>query len=277
MAEILTGSLADLLEWNGTAWNYLAGSQTANTAGSYPAQPGTGNSSTYPGSRSQATMWLDGAGDLWLFGGFGYGSASATAGSLNDLWKYTMNTGVWTWIGGSNNINQNGNYTAIPISTPGNNPPVNTPIEPPVNPPQDLPPTNSPVTPPTDVPSTNQVNVPTAALSRDAQIAIGVVVPGVAIGAGLLVLLLLLKKRKKHKAKKSSTTTLVPLSDFKPDPRYGAVDTTANAYSHMEGLAVGSYIDLPASENNRLIPYASVTLEKEIGEGSFGKGTYPRP
>jgi hypothetical protein len=40
-----------------------------------------------PGSREDGVGWADASGNLWLFGGFGYGVTGP--GYLNDLWKYT--------------------------------------------------------------------------------------------------------------------------------------------------------------------------------------------
>ena len=62
-------------------------------------------SSTRPGAREGAASWIDSFGNLWMYGGFGYGSASAR-GLLNDLWEYSPNAvagapGTWTWAGGS--------------------------------------------------------------------------------------------------------------------------------------------------------------------------------
>ena len=51
------------------------------------------------GARELATASVDASGATWLFGGFGYDSASHT-GYLNDLWKYTG--GQWTWVSGAN-------------------------------------------------------------------------------------------------------------------------------------------------------------------------------
>lgn len=40
-----------------------------------------------PGAREGAAAWTDNSGNLWLFGGYGYG-ADLFAGHLNDLWVY---------------------------------------------------------------------------------------------------------------------------------------------------------------------------------------------
>ncbi len=40
-----------------------------------------------PGARYYSISWIDGYGNLWLFGGLGY-DASGSLGFLNDLWKF---------------------------------------------------------------------------------------------------------------------------------------------------------------------------------------------
>ena len=34
-------------------------------------------------------------------------------GHLNDLWRYDIGTGQWTWVGGSNNVDQSGVYVDV--------------------------------------------------------------------------------------------------------------------------------------------------------------------
>jgi len=72
-------------------WTWIKGSNTGSQNGVY------GNElrpyETYyiwtPGGRSNATHWVDGLGQLWLFGGEGYDSTSTTGnGYLNDMWRY---------------------------------------------------------------------------------------------------------------------------------------------------------------------------------------------
>jgi Galactose oxidase, central domain len=72
-------------------WTWIKGSNTGSQNGIY------GNLTrpylTYyiwtPGGRSNATHWVDGQGQLWLFGGEGYDSTSTTGnGYLDDLWRY---------------------------------------------------------------------------------------------------------------------------------------------------------------------------------------------
>ncbi len=97
-------------------WTHVSGG--ANLNGAYGTQnvPSINN---FPGSRWGATGRIDGSGKVWLFGGYGYDSASATPGLLNDLWNYDISTGQWTWVSGSKTANQSGNYGTlnVPLGT----------------------------------------------------------------------------------------------------------------------------------------------------------------
>ncbi len=110
-----TGGLNDLWKFNGTNWIWVAGSKTANQAGTYGAVTGTTGT---PGSRDGSVSWTDSSGNLWLFGGIGYDS-TGTTGGLNDLWKF--NGTNWIWVAGSKTANQAGTYGAVTgtTGTPG--------------------------------------------------------------------------------------------------------------------------------------------------------------
>jgi Galactose oxidase, central domain len=87
-------------------WTQVAGSTTPDQKGTY-----TGAAATLiPGSRVNPVTWVDGSGNFWLFGGYGF-DGSGTIGYLNDLWKYTPG-GNWTWVSGgtTNAANQLGVY-----------------------------------------------------------------------------------------------------------------------------------------------------------------------
>ena len=56
---------------------------------------GTATATNDPGGRSAAVGWIDSSDNLWLSGGY------AAGGSLNDLWKYDLVSGEWTWVNGS--------------------------------------------------------------------------------------------------------------------------------------------------------------------------------
>ena len=88
-------------------WTWMSGSDTTNRTGIYGTK-GVPDVANMPGARSNSISWTDGAGNLWLFGGHGYGSTYY--GYLNDLWRYDPSTNVWTWMSGSNTANQVGVY-----------------------------------------------------------------------------------------------------------------------------------------------------------------------
>jgi N-acetylneuraminic acid mutarotase len=101
-------------------WTWINGSDLGEQSGVYGAlgAPSAGN---HPGSRYGSTTWKDSHGNLWLFGG-GAIDTSGKSGVLNDLWKYDPLTNQWTWIAGSNTVNQPGVYGALGISADGNVP-----------------------------------------------------------------------------------------------------------------------------------------------------------
>ena len=92
-------------------WTWMNGSSTPNQLGVYGTK-GTAAPGNVPGSRDGAVSWTDTGGNLWLFGGFGYDSIPPTIslGRLNDLWKYNIGIGQWTWVSGANTQNQTGVY-----------------------------------------------------------------------------------------------------------------------------------------------------------------------
>jgi Kelch motif len=96
-------------------WTWMSGSNIIDQKGTYGATVGTPGG--VPGARDSAVSWIDGSGNLWLFGGFGYDSAGSFD-YLNDLWKFDPANSTWTWMSGSNIIDQNGTYGAT-VGTPG--------------------------------------------------------------------------------------------------------------------------------------------------------------
>ncbi len=83
------------------------------------ATPGGGVGT--PAGRSFAASWLDATGDLWLFGGQGR-DADGAVGALNDLWKFSVSTGQWTRIAGSDQVNTPGVYGTQAAPSPANIP-----------------------------------------------------------------------------------------------------------------------------------------------------------
>jgi hypothetical protein len=100
-------------------WTWMSGANMVNQAGVYGIQ-GTSDPANMPGARRSSISWIDGAGNLWLYGGYGLDSAG-DEGWLNDLWRYDAN-GEWTWMSGSNTRNQAGTYGAKGTPDPANVP-----------------------------------------------------------------------------------------------------------------------------------------------------------
>jgi hypothetical protein len=87
---------------NSGQWTWMSGSNSQDVRGVYGSK-GIASSSNVPGARSRAVSWTDNAGNLWLFGGNGFDSGNG--GNLNDLWKYSPSTNMWTWVSGSQTAN----------------------------------------------------------------------------------------------------------------------------------------------------------------------------
>ncbi|MGO9593674.1 MAG: kelch repeat-containing protein [Steroidobacteraceae bacterium] len=115
------GYLNDLWRYSPSTgqWTWVSGGNADNAAGVYGTQ-GTASAGNLPGARYSASPWIDSSGNLWLFGGIGYGSTGV--GNLNDLWRYSPSTGQWTWISGGNADNAAGVYGTQGTSSAGNLP-----------------------------------------------------------------------------------------------------------------------------------------------------------
>jgi N-acetylneuraminic acid mutarotase len=137
------GALNDLWEYRPGAqiqdgrWVWMGGSNTLSctpqVAMTCPGQPGVYGTQgqpaagNIPGGRMGAVTWVDGSGNLWLFGGLG-GQLQTYAGShgvetyFNDLWKFNPSTDQWTWISGGSAGNQFGVYGTMGSPATGNVP-----------------------------------------------------------------------------------------------------------------------------------------------------------
>ncbi len=104
------GDLNDLWMYDVGAgrWIWSGGWISVNSPGTYSVQ-GSTDTAIGPGARRDAVSWKDPNGKFWLFGGFGYGATNAS-GDLNDLWKLDPPNGVWTWAGGTKDVNRGGRY-----------------------------------------------------------------------------------------------------------------------------------------------------------------------
>lgn len=100
-------------------WSFLAGSNVSNFGGNY-GQLNVSSPQNAPPSRYGCTSWLD-PNDrmLYMFGGLtGPGTAH-----YSDMWQFSLDSGLWTWISGSSSANSPGNYGILGQWNATNEPP----------------------------------------------------------------------------------------------------------------------------------------------------------
>jgi N-acetylneuraminic acid mutarotase len=116
------GLLNDLWNFNLSSssrnWTWVSGSNTVGQYGVYGTM-GVAASGNTPGARGWSSTCADSNGTFWLFGGYGYGE-SGSAGTLNDLWKYSGSK--WTWVSGSKSISRKGVYGTKGVANANNMP-----------------------------------------------------------------------------------------------------------------------------------------------------------
>ena len=124
------GPLNDLWRFDTTSrrWAWVSGSSTNNQNGNYGEQYSASSQNT-PGARYGQSVTVDASGNFWLFGGTSTpGSGIASPGYYNDLWKFTPAVqsfainGSWTWVAGSDAVNQYGVYGQQGHYSPTNQP-----------------------------------------------------------------------------------------------------------------------------------------------------------
>jgi len=114
----------DLWVYDPTAatWTWMGGANTVDAVGSYGTQ-GVPASANAPGARAGGVAWTDSSGNLWMFGGLGFGNSSTPVDFLSDLWMYNPTTQQWAWVNGSNTANEvAGNYGALGVAATANQP-----------------------------------------------------------------------------------------------------------------------------------------------------------
>ncbi|MEO8583222.1 MAG: kelch repeat-containing protein [Flavitalea sp.] len=107
----LPGPLNDLWKYNPSTrqWAWMGGDKNPNARGNY-GDKGVSSAGNQPGARQNAVCWTDNKGNFWLFGGAGGALQLTNAGLLNDLWMYSPSTSQWTWVSGTNKVNEKGKY-----------------------------------------------------------------------------------------------------------------------------------------------------------------------
>lgn len=135
---IAAGRLNDLWRFNLTTglWAWLSGFDVADRNGRY-SKMGTADSIAVPGARRSFGMDIDiDRRKLYVFGGEGKTFSALTGmcfqclktcfhvltGRLNDLWEYNLQTNLWTWVAGSDCLNQLGQRGPLQVSSPFTSP-----------------------------------------------------------------------------------------------------------------------------------------------------------
>jgi PA14 domain/Bacterial Ig domain/Secretion system C-terminal sorting domain/Galactose oxidase, central domain len=101
------------------SWAWMKGASLVNHEGEY-GTPGVSDSAYVPSARYGAVSWVDTAGNLWLFGG--YGLHANQQGYLNDLWKFEVRMNQWTFVRGGLLPNQTSIYGIKGIASADNAP-----------------------------------------------------------------------------------------------------------------------------------------------------------
>jgi len=118
--------LNDLWEYQPSTgeWTWVSGADVIDQAAVYGTL-GTPDPGNVPSSRFFGQTWADSQGNLWLFGGEVFWPQGGGGGNTygNDLWEFNPTTVEWTWVGGTNSVNQPGVYGTEGVPAAGNIPP----------------------------------------------------------------------------------------------------------------------------------------------------------
>jgi hypothetical protein len=112
------GYVNDLWKYSNGEWTWVAGGKVVNQPGVWGTL-GVAAANNIPGPRWGSVVWTDASGNTWLFGG-GALDANGHFGFANDLWKFSG--GEWTWVSGSNTVNQDSSFGTVGTLDPGNVP-----------------------------------------------------------------------------------------------------------------------------------------------------------
>ena len=118
------GALNDLWQFD-TSRNEWKEIQRPETLTGIYGELGVLSKHSHPGARINAFTWVDECGNLWLFGGSGYGMPVHSnsdrfhdEGYLSDLWMYVRHKNAWVWMGGNKVEETGGKYGNLMFSSP---------------------------------------------------------------------------------------------------------------------------------------------------------------
>ena len=86
-------------------WTWMSGDTIENAPPVYGAF-GVPDANNKPGGRWCYASWKDDENNFWLFGGNQSGFTGNS--SFNDVWKYSVATNEWAWVGGDSGFNHTG-------------------------------------------------------------------------------------------------------------------------------------------------------------------------
>lgn len=104
---------------NSGQWTWVSGANVPNSPGVYGTK-GMPAAANVPGARGGMVGWSEPY--IWVFGGAGYDSVGNGSTDLNDLWRFDPQTGLWTWMSGSNVAGAKGVYGTLGVPSTGNVP-----------------------------------------------------------------------------------------------------------------------------------------------------------
>jgi hypothetical protein len=79
---LISVDMNDLWKFDGEEWVWVSGSNSSNRYGIYGVK-GVPDSNNIPGGRYGSVTWMDNSGNMWIFGGSGYGSGSILSSSTH--------------------------------------------------------------------------------------------------------------------------------------------------------------------------------------------------
>lgn len=94
-------------------WTWIAGSLSPGATPVRGVQ-GVADAANTPGARHQAAGWVDGSGDLWLWGG-----EQNDSHGYNDVWKFDISANAWVFVAGDIEPEPAGNYPGLCLQGSG--------------------------------------------------------------------------------------------------------------------------------------------------------------
>jgi len=105
---------------NTNKWVWIGGDSNFNKKPIYGIR-NVSNVTSEIGARANSTLWKDNQGNIWFYGGYNMLTNIAYS-YYNDLWKYNMNSNLWTWESGDSSFDILGKYGIKNQYSNSNNP-----------------------------------------------------------------------------------------------------------------------------------------------------------